>query len=103
MDSRLAHDEQLRATAAAKIDCKMKEFCERIGMNVSATVWNLSQGMANSGPHRLDISIAAHTTKVYFTDYELTVYARDEDDANIDARLQQIVHKLYDGMTPSSV
>jgi len=99
MDLSPRHAELSRHAAAEKIERKMDELCGQIGMNVSASMWDPGQMMAHAGLHRLDITLAPLSTKIYFTERELAMYASCENNTDIDMRLRHVVHNLHDEMT----
>jgi len=80
-----------RLIATAQIENRLIYFASEVGLQVSEFVWNLGQGMAFPGSHRLDFTLCDVQVRMYFLEQELIDYATNPHCSKLDARLEDVI------------
>lgn len=87
-------DTTQRAVAATMIEGRLTAICRRLALCIDRFVWNHGKGMSHVSPHLLDITVAEHVIRMYFTDQELACYWGEPVSMGTDARLEALCSSL---------
>lgn len=83
-----------RLSGADAISARAKELGAAKGLEVSECVWEIGEDLAHQHAHRLDVSTALKTVRLYFPDLDLTSSGNRARQKRIDDRLNNAIAQL---------
>jgi hypothetical protein len=90
-----------RSAGAEAISARAKEIGKEMGVIISECIWDLGKDFKLQHAHRLDLSTATKTVRLYFPDLELTTSGNDARKERTEDRLQRAIAQLLPN-SPSS-
>jgi hypothetical protein len=89
-----------RLAGAETISARAREIGVEHGVVISECVWDIGQSVELQHAHRLDLSTATQTVRLYFPDLELSTVGNDVRKKRTDDRLRGAIAQLMP-RTPS--
>lgn len=91
-----------RAAGAAVISATATVIGSEHGVVVSQGIWDMGEDVGHEYAHRLDLSTATNTVRLYFSDLDLTASGNNSRKARVEDRLRRAISQLI-VRTPSSM
>ena len=83
-----------RLAGAETISARAREIGAENGVVISECVWDIGQSVELQHAHRLDISTATKTVRLYFPDLELSTSGHDVRKKRTEDRLRDAIAQL---------
>jgi len=83
-----------RLAGADAISAKAVVYGMQRGVAISACVWDIGEDVGHEYAHRLDVSTASETVRLYFSDRELTVSDNACQNDRTEDRLRRAIAQL---------
>lgn len=83
-----------RAVGAADISAIATVIGSEHGLVVSERVWDMGEDFGHEYAHRLDLSTATKTVRLYFSDLDLTASGNKSRKARVEDRLRRAITQL---------
>lgn len=83
-----------RSAGSEAISARAREIGLEHGVVISECVWDIGQSIELQHAHRLDLSTATQTVRIYFPDKELLASANDARKKRTEDRLRDAIAQL---------
>lgn len=83
-----------RAVGATVISATATIIGSEYGVVVSQRIWDMGEDVGHEYAHRLDLSTATNTVRLYFSDLDLTASGNNSRKARVEDRLRRAIAQL---------